>query len=467
MIYLLQGLIDTNAAPLSSTFFPRTVDISPSSHQDCVCPGIRSRWDIMWSCFATILACSWASVHPNIPGPNERWWRNPLRRLELMFWSIISPELIIFWASRQWLSARHLAQKYSEDGWTITHGFFIQMGGFTLYDGEKSLGVLGPVKLHTLLRKKRITMPHVKEEEIKDRSKTDGLSKALVIVQTTWFIAHCVERMVRGLAITELELVTVAFAALNIIMYAFWRSKPFDVHTTIPVYLIQSDSTNAPASVNSTEERRLNSPESSPALASPRTGIFRVFSRPNLWNLIHGAWHIACSLLFDWPIRGIFALIRRIGEIWGNDMTGEGHTRTFSVYSASEIIQSRAYGCLMWALPFVGILFGTIHCVGWNFSFPSDRECNFWRFCSATITIVPGVGLVEMIIGKLDIEEEGGFDSFLLSQPSEVGLMLTIVMLPLYLFARLAILVQALMLLRNPQIEALMTVEWTSFIPHI
>ena len=46
----------------------------------------------LWSCLATIFACSWVSIHPNIPAPwYESWWRIFLRhgRLELMFWAVV------------------------------------------------------------------------------------------------------------------------------------------------------------------------------------------------------------------------------------------------------------------------------------------------------------------------------------------------------------------------------------------
>ena len=72
----------------------------------------RTIWNIIWSCLATIFACSWVSVHPNIPAPEESWWRIFLRRLELMFWAVIGPELIITWALRQWLGARDLQKLY-------------------------------------------------------------------------------------------------------------------------------------------------------------------------------------------------------------------------------------------------------------------------------------------------------------------------------------------------------------------
>ena len=78
----------------------------------CMCVDQRSLSDILWSCFATIFACTWLSVHPNMPGPDEGPWKIALRRLELMFWSLLFPEMIIYWAFRQWFAARSLRDKY-------------------------------------------------------------------------------------------------------------------------------------------------------------------------------------------------------------------------------------------------------------------------------------------------------------------------------------------------------------------
>lgn len=121
--------------------------------------------------------------------------------------------------------------------WTKTHGYFIQMGGFVLYEDKILQGTLDPDKMKDLLDKKLIEFPTTTEKEIKDRSKSDGLSKTLVIGQTTWFVIQCIARRLEGLVITELELVTAAFAFLNGIMYFLWWAKPFDVRYPIPVYL--------------------------------------------------------------------------------------------------------------------------------------------------------------------------------------------------------------------------------------
>ena len=107
-----------------------------------------------------------------------------------------------------------------------------------LYDRDKAIGILGPCQLEDLFTKREIAVPMVKEEIIKDRSKGDGLSKALVIIQTTWFITQCITRRAEGLIITQLELITVAFAILNGTMYYLWWDKPLNVQSTIPVYLL-------------------------------------------------------------------------------------------------------------------------------------------------------------------------------------------------------------------------------------
>ena len=110
VVYVLHSF-QTHAAPLTSLLAESrdTVLSTPA----CICPADqRTIWDILWSCLATIFACSWVSVHPNIPASNESWWRIFLRRLELMFWAVVAPESIISWALRQWFGARDLERIY-------------------------------------------------------------------------------------------------------------------------------------------------------------------------------------------------------------------------------------------------------------------------------------------------------------------------------------------------------------------
>ena len=84
----------------------------------------------------------------------------------------------------------------------------------------------------------KIAFPTITAEEIHDKARGDFLSKALVILQTLWFIGQCIARGKQDLALTELELVTLALASLNGVMYYFWWDKPLGVNEPIKIYPI-------------------------------------------------------------------------------------------------------------------------------------------------------------------------------------------------------------------------------------
>ena len=65
------------------------------------------------------------------------------------------------------------------------------------------------------------------------------MSKTIVLFQTTWFIVQCIARGGYGLDVTELEVVTLAFATLTGVIYFFWCDKPLDVRCSIPVHLLK------------------------------------------------------------------------------------------------------------------------------------------------------------------------------------------------------------------------------------
>ena len=123
VVYLNHGF-QTHAAPLTSLLAESSSDITLLNTPECICPAIdRSIWDIIWSCLATVFACSWVSIHPNIPAPNESRWRILLRRLELMIWAVFGPEMIISWAFRQWLGASQLEKLFKGELSSLMHIF--------------------------------------------------------------------------------------------------------------------------------------------------------------------------------------------------------------------------------------------------------------------------------------------------------------------------------------------------------
>ncbi|KAF9533542.1 hypothetical protein CPB83DRAFT_845455 [Crepidotus variabilis] len=233
LISSITYITQTNAhAILASPDEPTSRDSDP--------PNTRTVYSIVYSCFATIFLCTWVSFHPNIPAARESSIRVALRRVKNMLYGLFCPEIMLCWAMNQWFGARSITHEIKAKGWTNTHSFFLQMGGFQTRDGTGHIEVLIYRGFHT----QRISISEIGKigelvtvQEIQDKSKSDFLSKALGVAQTTWFIAQCVARGVQGLGLTEMELLTVALAALNGFIYFFWWSKPMDVRSPILVHL--------------------------------------------------------------------------------------------------------------------------------------------------------------------------------------------------------------------------------------
>ncbi|KAJ7700433.1 kinase-like domain-containing protein [Mycena rosella] len=87
----------------------------------------RKLFDIIWGCLTTIFACTWVSVHPNVPPPDQSWLALLWRRLKMMLIAVLAPELIVGFAARQFFGAWKFSKEYDV---RLTHGFFFSMGGF-------------------------------------------------------------------------------------------------------------------------------------------------------------------------------------------------------------------------------------------------------------------------------------------------------------------------------------------------
>ncbi|KAF5308979.1 hypothetical protein D9758_018413 [Tetrapyrgos nigripes] len=466
----------------------------------------RTTEEIIYSCIAVVFICTWVAIHPNIPRKfdfrdGKEIVRNSeypsvhsavvtLQNILFMLLALIVPELIIMWAMRQWFAARKIAEKYKKYNWTKTHGFFVVMGGFALYDGDKFLHTLedeesfteeeeavankidefikgylkikeeqasvgsivsrpdGPTSrllpdrseascmLEFLLQRKLIS---VTEDEIKDKGKSDALSKFLAIGQTAWFIVQCIARGVEGISITNLEILTVAFALLNFGTYFFWLDKPQRIRFPIKInYQNQSSGGGGTAGSKS-------------------------------WGL---GWIISgLQAIWDW----FQAIGREIGSNWK------------FLYNYSPLIfPLRIITYPLWTLfiqsidlasgqsPYqtglkkdpwhlyvsvisIAVIFGAIHCIPWAFTFPSHTEQIMWRVCALGVTCFPVLGIVLVFVDDL-VESTWGLRLFIVG--GVIGPIF-------YAIARITLIILALMELRALPTSAHQTVEWTTLIPHI
>ncbi|KAF9474834.1 hypothetical protein BDN70DRAFT_959151, partial [Pholiota conissans] len=164
-----------------------------------------------------------------------------------MVYALLAPKAMTAWALRQYLGARFISKNYNKtmgigeidarrklELKTYLHGFFLQMGGSLLAENGVPVQTLtegGPksTQLISYIEEKIIDIPRITEDVIKGRSKGEPFSEAIIILQTTWFIVRCVARWSQGLAVTELEVVTLGFAVLNGLTYGLWWHKPQNV----------------------------------------------------------------------------------------------------------------------------------------------------------------------------------------------------------------------------------------------
>ncbi|KAG2123637.1 hypothetical protein BD769DRAFT_1653122 [Suillus cothurnatus] len=370
-----------------------TLDVSdPPS-----CDNTRSLWEIIWSCVATLFACTWTAIHPNIPGMDEGKFAVLSRRLGIMIVALIAPELIITWAASQFLSARDTAKDFNDAfgaqlhqarsdcgdmgesaatllseistkdransphssalhvasrdvrEWTVTHGFFAWMGGFMLYVNGKPRATLKPYELIRFIREGSVEMPVIVEADIEDRSKGDALSKGIVILQLAWFILQLVSRYIQNLPITLLEFNTLALATLTGIAYGLWWKKPKDVKRPYAVYWKGT----VPPSELAYEHVHVKSPTES-------------------WG--------------DFLTNCVYPFVSLMGWETQNSSRAVHSRRVSSVGGYDEIYVPLRHSLIVCL---GGAAFGGIHCLGWNVLFRGHAEQILWRAASLAIVSAP------------------------------------------------------------------------------
>ena len=445
----------------------------------------RTIWNIVWSCLVTIFSCTWVAVHPNVPCPKkreangwiERYIRNPLlsfveHRLPLFICALLVPEYVLAWAIRQFLKARKIAKgkielciKYLsiaiilsksllERRWSKTHGFLIVMGGFHLFehhpvqtsnndefklhDDDIPLRPLAARDLyddystysyHQSIKADidftSFTVPT--EEEIKDKGKSDWLAKSLVLLQTSWFVTQCIARAIEHLPVTHLEIVTLAYAAMNFVIYIFWWNKPLNVNRPVRVFRKSEPS----------EMQRQD--ESTTTQNSRAWGL-------TWWGL---TWRGLTWREIGIVLKRIVVFIAGVQDR-SVDLRSEDRVPRFWANSVNE--QGIADAIVLG----VGVCFGAIHCISWGFSFPTHAELLIWRVSCVAITAVPIYISLGSFLGLL-----------LLDIGNAVLYFVPISGVLLYILARVITLVLAFTSLRNLPPGAYETVHWTTFIPHV
>ncbi len=260
---------------------------------------------------------------------------------------------------------------------------------------------------------------HVTAADIEDRSKADSFSKAFAVCQSGWIVIQSIARAVRGLAITELELMTVAFVFCAIPAYLFWWHKPFDAERR---HVIMCHASTVLEHNSKTYRNRAISP---------------ITLRPG-----------PTEILPDEDDSRI------------NDVNTDGSDDWLSLmftYGYSDLARTMA-------LYLVGAAFSAIHLGAWNWQFPSLLVQQLWR-TFGTIAVATALACVPLVFIRR-VYSKGWSDKFIADIFDRLVFGLFCLQYVVYFVSRLALLGLTFYCFTAMPPSVYADLDWTAFLPH-
>jgi hypothetical protein len=235
--------------------------------------------------------------------------------------------------------ARHqrTCLKHSSCEWTLTHSYFANMGGISV-PSSQGIDIYSYVTVQgeffvsdTQQAPRLLAMNHFTRDEILDKSKADYFIRVLWVIQIMRLLIELCTRAVYHLPITQLEIVAGSFAALSFLTVVVQIKKPQDVGRPI---ILRGEIFETGGLFP--------------------TSIYAVYLRRDIKTT-------------------------RDSKEWSTGRIPNDNFRATQPY--------RNLFSAMLSLSTVA--FGVIHCVAWDFEFPSIGEKWVWRICSLASALLP------------------------------------------------------------------------------
>lgn len=271
-----------------------------------------------------------------------------------------------------------------------------------LYACQKGI-IQGPPKLSTV--------------DLEDRSKGDIFVKGAAVLQISWLVVQIIARASEGLAISLLEITTVAFAACAIATYILLWHKPQDVMT--PTYV---------------DATKILTREQVIGLAA-RSPVSTLFVH-EFW--LHGvAIRAMADSVFPWT-RGI-----PIRLPWRKD-----------TFYLNPVFIGIGFG---------GTLFGSIHFIAWNFEFPTPVERILWRLSCCILISIPLLSTAMYFITLHNARRDSETDT----KTNALLRPVTTMCVLLYTLARLYLMTEVFRSLAYAPPSTFHEIDWPSAVPHV
>ncbi|KUJ07171.1 uncharacterized protein LY89DRAFT_660914 [Mollisia scopiformis] len=381
-------------------------------------PNTRGTTTILWNCLSIIFLCTWNIQHLNIPAGRPRakswlqstWWAilDSRTKIKWMIFTILVPEYLVGKAFGEWLAAKegvsYVKRWYPENviEWETVHVYMANMGYFVVDFRDLISDVQSEnetcLAVGNAIVQKLIHQSHIPAV---DRYIGDKLVKGLALAQIIYLIAQLAARKIAALPSTQLEIAALAFSASSMITYIFYWGRPQGVN-----------------SMRLLKAKRIPDHH--------RLGIILSGRPVHLWTSVRTPERLDKQLDLD----------------------------NFSQHLNTLPLAFRAV--------IGGTLFGGVHCLAWNFHFPTPDEQLAWRFCSVLIACLPTLS-IPALGGWMYLNNERKLNqcpvmSFLIGS-------ICILLLAAYILARLFLIVEIFRSLFFLPLEAYIE-TWSGNFPH-
>ena len=313
----------------------------------------RGTLSIIWDCLATIFLATWTSTHMRV---HVTGWLK--ERVETVLVFVLFPEGAAVTALDEFVIAyntrHHLRQRPGWERWSLRQSFLVAKHG--VYN--ESIGSTIDVdELLSAVRDGRFRFGDLpSDQQIRQRSKADGLSKTIAIGQGFWFAANVVSRLVSHYHVSPLEDMTTAYVACGLLMSICWFRCPQDIQEQFVVkYRAESDSSR----------------EKKPPGRAARAKTAR-----------------------DAETGASSTTVRRSSTLRAI-VPGQSRTHTAASTDKLRSISSVNYWAMFITLLFI---FTGVHLASWRYPFPTETEAWVWRAASLVNGVIACVFMIRMYL---------------------------------------------------------------------
>lgn len=187
-------------------------------------------------------------------------------------------------------------------------------------------------------------MPKVSTKSLNKLGTADNLVKVITVIKVSWLIIQLIARRVAHLPSTQLEIATLAFSVMSIITYILYWGSPQGVQTVCII-----------------EAARL--PE------QHDFGYLAEYGPTYTWTLGRNRGMLDGEYGFV-PIPNDASFWSSETKFWIRRLVGWD----------LNLVQGAVYG---------GIAFGGLHCLAWDFEFPTPQDALTWKVCAILTISLP------------------------------------------------------------------------------